>query len=61
MGRLPKDVLSQLRSPPEALADLMAKFDSTGRNHPQRPLLERMIRQLETEISQRGMMGEVYP
>jgi hypothetical protein len=60
MGRLSDNVLSELRSPRKALSDLVAKFNDFGPHHPHRPMWERMIRQLESEVTLRGAMGRRY-
>lgn len=54
MGRLSDNVLSELRSPWKALSDLVVKYNSASPYHPDRPMWERMIRQLEREIVVRG-------
>jgi hypothetical protein len=53
MGRLPDNVLSELRTLPHALADLMAKHKNMPRDHPERSGLARMIRLLSEEIAMR--------
>jgi len=50
----PHEILNRLRTLPQALADLVAKHNSLHRNHPERFMLARMIRQLEAEIACRG-------
>jgi hypothetical protein len=50
MGRFPDDTLSEIRSPRKALSDLVVKYNSASPYHPNRPVWERMIRQLECEI-----------
>lgn len=54
MGRLPADVLNEVRSPATALADLTIQLGQTCREHPHRSMLERMVRQLESELALRG-------
>jgi hypothetical protein len=54
MGRLPANVLSEIRSPATALADLVVQLGYSCHEHPHRRMLERMIRQLESEITLRG-------
>jgi hypothetical protein len=53
MGRLPENVLCELRTLPHALADLRAKHNTLRRDHPERSGLARMIRQLSEEIAMR--------
>jgi len=53
MGSLPEHGLGELRSPAQALADLVDKFNCMARNHPELPVLARMIRELAEEIIQR--------
>ena len=60
MGRLSDNVLSELRSPRKALSDLVAKINNCGPNHPHRPMWERMISQLESEVVLRSSMGRHY-
>jgi hypothetical protein len=56
MGRLSENVLDELRSPAAALAELVDRFNTVANNHPDLPLLARMIRQLTDEIvSRRGV------
>jgi hypothetical protein len=50
MERLPNTIPDEFRSPAEALADLVDKFNRTARNDPQLLMLARMIRQLTEEI-----------
>jgi hypothetical protein len=61
----PNAVLSRIRTPAQALTDLVAKHRRMVLNDPRRPLLTRMIGQLETEIVLRGGMvvyagGDVF-
>jgi hypothetical protein len=53
MGHLPESILSELRSPARALADLIDKFNSTVHNHPDLPKMAQMIRVLSAEIALR--------
>ncbi|HEV2187978.1 MAG TPA: hypothetical protein VGR70_12265 [Stellaceae bacterium] len=46
-------MLREIRSPVQALADLVTKVDTASPDHPHRPMWERMIRQLATEIELR--------
>jgi hypothetical protein len=50
MERFPNAIPDEFRSPAEALADLVDKFNRTARNDPQLLMLARMIRQLTEEI-----------
>jgi hypothetical protein len=50
MERFPNAIPDELRSPAQALADLVDKFNRTARNDPQLLMLARMIRQLTEEI-----------
>jgi hypothetical protein len=53
MVELPSDCLNRHRPLHQALADLVTKHDELVFNHPARPDLARMIRQLEAEIAYR--------
>jgi hypothetical protein len=46
--------LNRLRTLPQALADLISKYETMRQNHPRRPEVARMIGVLETEIALRG-------
>jgi len=61
MGRLPADVLREVRSPATALADLVIQLGQTCHEHPHRTMLERMVRQLESEIALRRARRGYYP
>jgi hypothetical protein len=54
MGHLPENALGTLRTPAQALADLLAKFHRSARNHPDLPRLARMIQELAEEIALRA-------
>jgi len=54
MGRFPAETLREVRSPAKALADIVSKFNRACPEHPDRPMWEKMIRQLETEIELRS-------
>ena len=47
------EVLNRVRTPPQALADLMARYKGMDFNHPGRLGLAQMIAQLKTEIALR--------
>ena len=51
MGRLPENVLNELRSPARALRDLIDKYEGMPSDQPTRFALGRMIRQLAGEIT----------
>jgi hypothetical protein len=50
MERFHNAIPDELRSPAQALADLLDKFDCMAGNNPELPVLERMILQLAEEI-----------
>jgi hypothetical protein len=54
MGEFRNEVLHRLRTLQQALADLVAKYRELHRDHPERAVLARMIRQLELEIALRA-------
>ena len=54
MTSMPHEVLNRLRTLPQALADLLTKYNSLHRDHPERWILAHMIRQLRNEIACRG-------
>lgn len=54
MGEFQNQFLQRVRTLHQALADLLAKFSGLHQDHPERPMLARMIRQLESEIALRG-------
>ena len=54
MGEFQNQFLQRLRTLQQALADLLAKFSAMHQDHPERPVLARMIRQLESEIALRS-------
>jgi hypothetical protein len=60
MGRLPKNALAECRSPAQALADLVGKFQGISPDHPELPKLARMIWLLSDHIA--GRRGaDTYP
>ena len=54
---LPNDLLNRLRTLPQALADLVAKYDELHFSHPKRHDLARMIAQLRAEIAWRTVQA----
>ena len=54
MGEFQNQFLQRLRTLQQALTDLLAKFSAMHQDHPERPVLARMIRQLESEIALRS-------
>ena len=54
MQQCPNADLGRVRTPAQALTELVAKYRSLVASDPQRPMLARMIGQLETEIALRG-------
>ena len=54
MEQLSNATLGRIRTPAQALTELVAKYRRLVANDPQRPMLARMIDQLEIEIAQRG-------
>jgi hypothetical protein len=53
MGEFENEFLHRLRTPQQALADLVDKYGTMHRDHPERLVLARMIDQLESEIALR--------
>jgi hypothetical protein len=51
MQLLSGQTLNRFRTPPQALADLMAKHGNMRLDHPERPVIVRMIQQLQSEIA----------
>jgi hypothetical protein len=54
MQGLANEFLNRVRTSRQALADLVAKYNAMRFDHPDRPELAQMIRQLETEIGCRN-------
>jgi hypothetical protein len=47
------EVLNRVRTPSEALADLLVRYQNMESNHPDRPKLGAMIDQLAAEVTGR--------
>jgi hypothetical protein len=56
MGRLPENILTELRTPARALCDLVERHQRLAVNDPKRSELGRMIRELASEITGRDRL-----